>query len=186
MQNKQNELIFRDISIFKEVLDQEVIDILKRNNFVVWLAPESVFEAFRRYKIANQGTEVPIPKEDYMRLMEVSANLQNKLEDIKQLPNAVEILQSIPPMEEMSIDTSVLTAMNADLEIKDTSTEKELDEYWNQKCITMVVRLTDLTGFKGMQEKKDEFLFIKNEQYLNLIIDSNKSKVLDEVLQGAM
>ena len=50
----------------------------------------------------------------------------------------------------------------------------------------MVVRLTDLTGYKGMQEKKDNILFIKNEQFLNLINDENKSKVLDEVLQGAM
>ena len=186
MKNKQNELIFRDISIFKEVLDQEIIDILKRNNFVVWLAPESEFEAFRQYKINNQGTETPISKEDYMRLMEVSANLQSKLEGIKQLPNAVEILQSIPSMEDMTIDTSMFSEMSVDLKIKDTSTEEELDEYWNQKCITMVVRLTDLAGYKGAQEKKGDFLFIKNEQYLNLIIDNNKSKVLDEVLQGAM
>ena len=140
-------IVTKNLDIYDNVLDSNVRDILKSNDFVVLIAPEATFFEFKDFKQQGSINEVDVAKDDYFKMMEASADLQDLIEDIKRKENADEILLKFA---EAKIEPYKLSTGEdvADL-VQDYTAEleQEIKKAWDEGYVNMIVRLRDLQEF---------------------------------------
>lgn len=173
------ELVSRDISMYSDVLDKEVIDILTNNNFIVWIAPVSAFYSFKDFKVAK-GEEVTIPKEDYLKLIEASAIMSERLQELTERPDSQRLMEMLPSLQESN---SFIHSKMPNVNIQtNTITENDIKALGSD-IVNMVVREEDFMEFKSLTQPHKDTVQLTRENYANLTDNYKKSIAMEKALE---
>ena len=176
-------LITRNIRMFKDVLDEEVMSILEKNRFIVFIAPVDTFYQFKDFKMNNLD-EVSIPREDYFKLMEATVAVGDRLEELKARANAEELMQQVPVFDGVSVPTGGKDGETSIIKIPNEPIDaKELKERWKDNWVNMIVREDDYLSFTA-QHGGSDCVNVKKEQYITLLANQDKAEALGNLLGG--
>ena len=177
-------IITRNLDIYDNVLDKNVRDILKNNDFVVLIAPEDTFFEFKDFKQQGSVNEVKIAKDDYFKMMEASAELQDMIEEIKRREDADKILLKFAEAKIVPYQLTERTPISNLVQDYNAEVERSIKEAWDKGYVNMVVRLRDLQEFLAKKNSVKDVPSVTTtvENLTRIMDDYGKLKALESII----